>query len=556
MTTSRSEQPSLKVLPLGGLGEIGKNMMVLESGEDIVVIDAGVLFPEYDMPGVEIVIPNLDYLTQNAGKVRAVLITHGHEDHIGATPFLADEVSAPVYAPPMAFQLLRNKLRQSRRLDSTDLRMVRPGQEIWAGSIAAEWFPVCHSIPDAHGIALRTPLGTVIHTGDFKFDNDPVIGEPTDFSALARMAEDGVFLLMSDSTYAEEAGYSGSDREVAQGVFDLIAEAEGRVFLSSFASQVARIQIAADAARATGRKLAAIGRSMVNNIKIARDLGHLHVPSDVMVSPAEAASLPDRKVIYAITGSQGEASSVLVRMSRGEHRDVDVRAGDTIIISASTIPGNETAVNESIDDLVRLGARVITNRGHTTHVQGHARREELRALINVMRPRYFVPVHGEYRMLKAHSELAIEQGIPEEDTFLLVNGDQLELTERGGEVIDRLPAGHIFVHGLGMWDESGNVVVERRSLARDGIVVVSLARHKDGRVLGEPKFVSAGFVHTGQADALFSDALNSLQSVLDRSRKESIQWKQLEQQIRTGLGRFLGRRTRRRPLIVLVAVDV
>ena len=531
-------------------------MMVLESGEDIVVIDAGVLFPEYDMPGVEVVIPRLDYLSQNADRVRAILITHGHEDHIGATPYVVDQVSAPVYAPPMAFELLRHKLRESKRLESTELRMVRSGDTIRAGSFSAEWFPVCHSIPDAHGIAVRTPLGTVVHTGDFKIDHDPVIGEPTDFSDLARISEDGVFLLLSDSTYAEEDGYSGSDSKVADGLYQLIDDAQGRVFVASFASQVARVQIVADAALSTGRKLAVLGRSMINTIRIAKDLGHLDVPSKIMITPAEAASLPDRKVIYMTTGSQGESSSALVRMARGEHREVDVREGDTVIMSASAIPGNETAVNESIDDLVRLGARVITNRRHTTHVPGHARSEELRSLINLTRPRYFVPVHGEYRMLRAHADIAINQGVPEENTFLLVNGDQLELSERGGEIIDRLPVGHVFVHGLGMWDESGNVVVERRSLARDGIVVVSLGRRRDGRITGDPKFVSVGFVHTGQADTLFNDALNSLKPVLDRARRESIQWNQLEQQIRTGAGRFLGKRTRRRPLIVVAPVDV
>ncbi len=556
MPVKSGRRPTLKVLPLGGLGEIGKNMMVLEVGEDIVVIDAGVLFPEYDMPGVEVVIPNLDYLAENADRVRAIMITHGHEDHIGAVPYVVDHVSAPVYAPAMAVELLRHKLRESRRLDKTELRIARPGDTVSAGQLTAEWFPMCHSIPDAHGIAVHTPLGTVIHTGDFKIDHDPVIGYPTDFTDMARIAGDGVFLLMSDSTYAEDEGYSGSDRIAAEGLFKVIAEAEGRVFVASFASQIARVQIAADAARATGRKMAVLGRSMINNIRIARELGHLDVPQELMVKPAEAASLPDHKVLYMTTGSQGEPTSVLVRMSRGEHRDVDVRVGDTIVISANAIPGNEVSVNESIDDLVRQGARVITNRQQVTHVQGHARREELRTVLNLTRPRYFVPVHGEFRMLKAHAELAMNQGVAEDNVFLLTDGDQLELSENRGELIDKLPAGHVFVHGLGMWDESGNVVVERRSLARDGIVVISLARGRDGRIKGEPKFVSAGFVHSDQSDVLFKDTKDALSPILDRARNESLQWTRVENQLRVAAARFLGKRTRRRPLIILVPVEV
>ena len=556
MPLKTGRRPTLKVLPLGGLGEIGKNMMVLEMGEDIVVIDAGVLFPEYDMPGVEVVIPNLDYLSENADRVRAIMITHGHEDHIGAVPYVVDHVEAPVYAPPMAVELLRRKLRESRRLDKTDLRIARPGDTVRAGELTAEWFPVCHSIPDSHGIAVHTPLGTVIHTGDFKIDHDPVIGYPTDFTDLARIAADGVFLLLSDSTYAEDEGYSGSDRIAAEGLYKVIAEAEGRVFVASFASQIARVQIAADAARATGRRLAVLGRSMINNIRIARELGHLDIPQELMVKPAEAASLPDHRVLFMTTGSQGEPTSVLVRMSRGEHRDVDVREGDTIVISANAIPGNEVSVNESIDDLVRLGARVITNRQQVTHVPGHARREELRTVINLTQPRYFVPVHGEYRMLKAHAGLAMDHGLAEENVFILTDGDQLELSEHRGEIIDKLPAGHVFVHGLGMWDESGNVVVERRSLARDGIVVISLARGRDGKIKGEPKFVSAGFVHADQSDVLFKDAKDALSPILDRARNESLQWTRVENQLRVAAARFLGKRTRRRPLIVLVPVEV
>jgi ribonuclease J len=559
MSPARSSHPrhSLKVLPLGGLGEIGKNMLVLETPEDMVAIDAGVLFPEVDMPGIEIVIPNFDYLVERRNKFRGLLITHGHEDHIGAVPHLLQRVQVPVYAPPMAAELMRHKLREHRLLDEADLNVIKPGRAVRFGRLEAEWFSVCHSIPDSCGIAVRTPLGTVLHSGDYKFDQDPVIGDPTDYGKLAQICGKGVFLLLADSTYAEDDGYSGSDRTVAESLFRLVQEAPGRVFVVSFASQIARVQIAADAARAAGRRLAVLGRSMQNNVKIARDLRHLDIPDGLLISTAEAASLPDRKVAYVTTGSQGEPSSALVRMSRQEHPEVEIREGDTIILSSNVIPGNETAVFESVDDLVRQGARVITNRHQHTHVSGHARREEMRTLFNIARPQFFVPVHGEYRMLKAQAQLAVDAGVPAENVFLIENGEQLELTADGGRVVDRVTAGHIFVHGLGVWDESGNVVLERRALARDGIVTIALARDaRSGRVVGRPKMISTGFVHTEDAPRLFKDTLEDLETKLEDARRKALEWSDLEELVRTTVARFLSKRTKRKPLIYTVSIEI
>jgi ribonuclease J len=344
---------------------------------------------------------------------------------------------------------------------------------------------------------------------------------------------------------------------VAESLFRLVGSAPGRVIIASFASQISRVQIAADAARAAGRKLVVLGRSMVNNTRIARELSHLDVPPGLMVPAAEAASLPDEQVLIVTTGSQGEPSSGLVRMSRGQHREVRIKPGDTVIVSASVIPGNETAVNEAVDDLVRLGAKVITNQQARTHVSGHARREELRMVLNLARPQYFVPVHGDYRMLRAHADLAIDQGIPEEDVFLLTDGDLLELTADRGEVVDKLPAGNIFIHGLGIWDEFGNVIIERRALARDGIVTVALAR-KTGttEIVGAPRIVSTGFVHTEDAEPLFKDTLDELRSVLDRSKSKTLEWGELENLVRRTVESFLAKRTRRHPLIIPVAIDV
>ncbi len=545
------------MLPLGGLGEIGKNMLVLETADDMVAIDAGVLFPEVDMPGIEVVIPNFDYIAERQDKFRGLLITHGHEDHIGAVPHLLKRFKVPVYAPAMAVELIRGKLKEHHLLDGTELKVVKPGRAVKFGGLSAEWFSVCHSIPDACGLAIKTPLGMVVHSGDWKIDHDPVIGEPTDFAGLARISAGGVFLLLADSTYAEDEGYSGSDRTVVESLFRLISEAEGRVFIASFASQIARIQITADAARSNGRKLAALGRSMTNNIKVARELGHLEIPDGMLISAAQAASLPDRKIAYVCTGSQGEPTSALVRMARGEHPEAALKEGDTVIFSSNIIPGNETSVFESIDDLARLGVRVLTNRSHQTHVSGHARREEMRILFNLTRPRYFIPVHGEYRMLKAHADLAADHGMPNDNIFLLTDGDQLELKQSGGQVIDRISAGHIFVHGLGVWDESGNVVVERRALARDGIVSIALARDsKTGKVVGTPKIISTGFVHSEDAPRLFKDTLEDLETKLEVARRKSLEWKELEELVRSTVARFLSKRTRRKPLIYPVSIEI
>ena len=554
--STQIESP-LRVIPLGGLGEIGKNMMVLETSEDIVIIDSGVLFPAAEMMGVDVVIPNISYLLENKSRVRALLITHGHEDHIGAIPYVLKELRIPIYAPRMAAALIRERLKEHKLGYKPDIKEITTHTPIDIGEFTVTWFDVCHSIPDATGIAIDTPFGKVVHTGDFKIDTDPVVGEPFDFAGLTKIAGDGVFLLLSDSTYAEDEGHSDSDRVIIDPLNQMIGESSGRIFLSCFASQVARIQIAVDAAEHYHRKIAILGRSMQNYIRISRELGHLEVPDNLLISPSTANSLPDREVLFLTTGSQGESRAALARIARADHREVRLKPSDTVIISATPIPGNETAVSATQDDLVKLGARLFYHKNQKVHVHGHAQREELRTMINITKPRYFVPIHGEYRMLATHVDLAIAQGVHEDDAFVLVDGDVLELDNESGHVTEKIDAGHVFVDGLGLWDERVGVIDQRRLLSRDGIVNVIIPRNAStGRIMGAPRITSVGFVAEEDATALFEDTIDEIQNYLDRSRTGKIEWSEFEATIKGAVEKFLHRRTRRRPLVVPIAIDV
>ena len=403
---------SLRVIPLGGLGEIGRNMMALEYDDDIIVIDAGVLFPEEDMLGVDLVIPNITYLTENREHVKGILITHGHEDHTGALPYVLRELNVPVFASRLTQGLIEVKLREHRSLRDARLEVVEPGDPVQLGKFQAEFFRVCHSIPDAMGIAVRTPLGMVVHTGDFKIDHTPADGNPTELGKLAELASEGVLLLCSDSTYAEVPGYTPSERVVGDALERVIAEAPGRVMIATFASLISRMQQVIDAAAWHGRKVAFIGRSMVDNANMSMKMGYLSAPAGVVASLREVRNLPPEKVVLMTTGSQGEPTSALVRIANRDHRDVQIMPGDTVVISATPIPGNETVVSRTIDNLFRQGAEVLYDRIALVHVHGHASQEELKLIINLTKPKFFVPVHGEHRHLKVHAELAQSLGMP------------------------------------------------------------------------------------------------------------------------------------------------
>ena len=542
----------LRVIPLGGVGEIGKNMMVIEYGDDAVVIDAGVLFPEENMPGVDFVIPDISYLVENKDRVKAVLITHGHEDHIGALPYVIGQLDAPIYSSRLTHGLIAVKLREHGLLAHTDMKVVEPHVPFTIGKLGVEFFRVCHSIPDAMGIAIRTPIGIVVHTGDFKIDHTPVDGRPTDFSALSQMADEGVLLLCSDSTYAEVDGYTPSEQVVGEALDREIGQADGRVMVATFASLISRMQQVIDASVKYGRKVTVVGRSMVNNVKIARKMGYLDVPDNTMISMKEARSLPREEVVLLATGAQGEPTSALVRIANGDHQDIEIEPGDTVIVSASPIPGNETVVSRTIDNLLRQGAKVLYSRVATVHVHGHASREELKMMINLVKPRYFVPVHGEYRHLAAHADLAVSLGIPPENTFVLEDGDALALWEHSGEVVDRVPAGHVYIDGRRTWDDGSRVLDERRRLARDGVVAFTITIDRDtGEFLSHPLVKSSGFVDADGTDGLLARASDIVMDAIEDLGAGEHGNGKIDAAAKRAVSRYLYEQTRMRPTILV-----
>ena len=550
-------QSALRVIPLGGLGEIGQNMMALEYQGDIVVIDAGVLFPDENMPGIDFSIPDTTYLVEHRESIRAILITHGHEDHIGALPYVLSELDAPVYASRLTHGLITVKLREHGILREARLNVVEPNSPFKVGPFRVEFFRVCHSIPDAMGLAITTPIGLVIHTGDFKIDHTPSDGDPTDFSVLARLVAEGVLLMFSDSTYAEVEGYTASEQVVGEALDRVIGEASGRVMVATFASLISRIQQVINAADKHGRKVAVVGRSMSNNVKMALNMGYLHAPEDAVISLNDAHQLPHDRVVIVATGSQGEPTSALVRIANREHQEIEIVPGDTVVISASPIPGNETTVARTIDNLNRQGAKVLHSRIAMVHVHGHASREELKMLLSLVNPRFFVPVHGEYRHLVAHASLAQSMGIPPSNTFVLEDGDVLELTADGGEVVDRVPAGQVFVDGQRRLPRASKVLGERRRLARDGLVaVVVILSKKSGKALRPPDVLSSGFVELEESQELFEKTSKKVVATLGQDGIDVLDLKKLEARISESISRFLHQETRRRPTVLTMIREV
>lgn len=545
----------LRIIPLGGLGEIGKNMMVLELPNDMILIDAGLMFPKEEMLGVDLVIPDISYVRERKKKLRAIIITHGHEDHTGALPYVLRELRAPIYCTRLTRGLISVKLKEHKLLKEADLRMVSPGDKIHLGAFQVEFVRVTHSIPDSCGLAIRTPIGTVIHSGDFKLDHTPVMGEPTDLPRWAELGNQGVLLLLSDSTYAESTGYTPSEQVVGESLNRIMATAPGRVIVATFASLISRVQQVIDAADRNGRRVFITGRSMVGNVQMALELGYLSAPKNVLAPIDQLSRTRPEKVAIISTGSQGEPTSALVRMASRDHRHVQIAPGDTVVLSSSPIPGNEMLINRTIDNLGRLGAHILYSRIADVHVHGHAAQEELKMLLSLVNPRFFVPIHGEYRHLMSHVHLAQAMGLAQDNTFILEDGDILELDGKGGKVIGRAAADHVYVDGLAV-GVNQVVLRDRQRLASDGIIVVILTVDKHtGRLVGQPDVVAKGFMDTEGAEEILANSRKRVTQALKGADHHS-ESADVNARVRDTLAKYLYHETRTRPMILPLIVEV
>ena len=546
----------LRVIPLGGLGEIGKNMMLFEMGDDIVVIDCGLMFPESEMLGIDLVIPNITYLREHREKVRGIVITHGHEDHIGALSYILPELDVPVYCTRLTHGLISVKLREHRLKREHQLHIVQPGDQFQLGRFTVELFRVAHSIPDATGVVLHTPLGPVVHTGDFKLDHTPVMGQHTDLNRIAELGSDGVLLLCSDSTYAEVPGYTPSERAVGESLEHIIGAAEGRVIVASFASLIARIQQVIDASALYGRKVFVVGRSMVDNVAMALELGYIDGRDGTLGKIEEMRHLPPDRITLMTTGSQGEPTSALARMANRDHRQVQIIPGDTVVLSASPIPGNEQLVNRVVDNLFKLGAQVLYNRIANVHVRGHAAEEELKLVISLAKPRYFLPIHGEFRHLMLHARLAQQMGMTPDRTFVMGDGDVLEIDGETAEVHGHVPADNVYVDGLGVGDVDHVVLRDRRHLASDGMVVVIMTVDKQtGRLASRPDIVSRGFVDVDESEELLDQTRNIVEKSLVGA-DHLAEWSVVSSTVKDAIAGYLYQETRRRPMILPMVIEV
>lgn len=552
-----AKKEKLMVIPLGGLGEIGKNMTVIQYGNDIIVIDAGLAFPDDDMFGIDLVIPDMSYLIENRDKVRAVVITHGHEDHIGGLSYLLNEVNVPVYATKLVCGLIEGKLKENHITNYT-LNEVHHGDEVQIGCMKVGFIHTNHSIPDASALYFRTPVGTIVHTGDFKMDLTPVDGRQMDIHKFAELGRRGVLLLMSDSTNAERAGYTESETTVGHAFRKAFRAAKGRIILATFASNISRIQQAINTAVQFKRKVTVLGRSMVNNVQIAIELGYLDVPEGVLIEPDELNRYPDDQILILTTGSQGEPMAGLSRMASNNHRSVSIMPGDTVIISATPIPGNETGVGRTIDNLMRLGANVIAGRDKKIHVSGHASQEELKLMLELIKPKYFIPVHGEYRMLKTHGDLAVMMGVAKDHVLIGDNGQIFEFSNRSGHKTGHVNAGRVFVDGLGVGDVGNIVIRDRQQLAMEGVVIVIMTLAKGtSHPLAGPDIVSRGFVYVRDSEELIREAHDRVAAVLERCEAGNIrEWAVIKSQVRDTLSRYLYEKTRRRPMILPIIMEV
>jgi ribonuclease J len=547
----------LRAIPLGGLGEIGRNMMALEYDDNIVVIDAGLMFPEEEMLGVDLVLPDVTYLVERKDKVLAFLLTHGHEDHVGSLPYILPKVSAPIYGSRLTLGFIKNRLKEHKLVEQVDLREIKAGDVIELGPFKVEFIHVAHSIPDTTALAIETPVGMVIHTGDFKMDQTPVDGQPTDMARLSHFGNRGVMLLMSDSTNAERDGFTPSERTIGEAFQELFGQVSGRIIISTFASNIYRIQQALNTAARYKRKVAVIGRSMVNNLTIAQELGYIQMPGDIMIKIQDINKEPDEKLVILSSGSQGEPLSALTRIAAQEHPQVKLKAGDTVILSATPIPGNEELVSRTINNCYKHGARVFYSARNRVHASGHASREELKLMLNLVRPKFFMPVHGEFRHLALHGEIAQEVGIGKDRVIVTDDGNTVELGDGIPHFGNKVPAGYVFVDGLGVGDVGSVVLRDRRILSEDGIFIVIVTVDKDtGQVVSGPDLISRGFVHQQTSDALLEAARQQVLATINKPGHRSPEWQLIKNSIRDSLSKYLYEQMRRRPMIIPIVVEV
>jgi ribonuclease J len=549
---------ALQIIPLGGLGEIGMNMMAYHCGEDIIVVDCGLMFPEPDMLGIDYVIPDISWLRERSLNLRAICLTHGHEDHIGALPFVLQELNVPIYGTALTLGFVNEKLKEYKLDDQVDLRVVKPRDTVELGCFSVEFLRVAHSVVDGCALAITTPEGVVIHTGDFKIDQTPVDGELTDLPSFARYGEQGVLALLSDSTNVEREGFTLSEKSVGEAFDEIFPTCAGRIIVAAFSSSIHRVQQVADAAARCGRKVLLNGRSMVANVRIARELGYLHIPDDLLMDLKELPRMPREQVCIISTGSQGEPRSSLIRIAMDDHKQIKLEAADTVILSSRVIPGNERTISELINHLYRRGAEVYHERTSEVHVSGHACQEELKLILNLVRPRFFIPIHGEYRHLVVHSKLARKTGIPEERCILATNGDVISFYSDTAAIVEKVETGRVFVDGKGVGDVGNVVLRDRKHLSEDGMVVVIIGmNHSTGALIYGPDIVSRGFVFEDESQKYLETARCIVTTALDELSEEMrCDSEEVNTTVRQALRRFFKKTIERRPVILPVIMEM
>lgn len=555
---SGKEKPgTIQIIPLGGLGEVGKNLNVIRYNHQMIIVDAGMTMPEDDMLGIDIVIPDIQFVRDNIHQLLGVVITHGHEDHIGALPYILDELNVPVYGTRFTVGLIRRKLKERKFLTKPRLNVVNPREDIKLGPFRITFIKVSHSIPDAVALAIETPVGTIVHTGDFKIDFTPIDGQLTDLYTLANLGEKGVLALMADSTNAEKPGFTRSEKIVGKNVEAIFQETKGRIIIASFASNVHRLQQIFDAAHKTGRKVAVVGRSMESITEVAQELSYLKIAKGQLMDIRAIQRLPKDKICIITTGSQGEANAALSRMATQDHRSVEILPDDTVMLSAMAIPGNEKYIAKLIDHILGLGAKVVYGRSFDIHVSGHAQEDDLKLMISLLKPKFFIPVHGEKRMHIAHKAIAMDMAIPQSNIVIAENGDLIEVSKEKIHIAGKVHSGVVFIDGLGVGDVSNVVLRDRKILSENGMIVAILTMNKKGQIVGNPELVTRGFVYVKQSEALMEDIEKQSRKIVEKIRQAGTkEWSQIKSAFRDDLDNFIYQKTQRKPMLVVKIVEV